>query len=83
MRIVETVVAVPAIVMAMAIIAGLGVGLTKAMLAVGIVYSMVITRLTRAEVFAARGTLRRRRDCGRSIKYPGDVPPRPRTSRPP
>ena len=45
MQIVETVVAVPAIVMAMAIIAGLGVGLTKAMLAVGIVYSMVITRL--------------------------------------
>ena len=57
MRIVETVVAVPAIVMAMAIIAGLGVGLTKAMLAVGIVYSMVITRLTRAEVFAAREEL--------------------------
>ena len=57
MRIVETVVAVPAIVMAMAIIAGLGVGLTKAMLAVGLVYSMVITRLTRAEVFAAREEL--------------------------
>ena len=57
MRIVETVVAVPAIVMAMAIIAGLGTGLTKAMLAVGLVYSMVITRLTRAEVFAAREEL--------------------------
>ena len=57
MRVVETVVAVPAIVMAMAIIAGLGTGLTKAMLAVGLVYSMVITRLTRAEVFAAREEL--------------------------
>ena len=57
MRLVETVVAVPAIVMAMAIIAGLGTGLTKAMLAVGLVYSMIITRLTRAEVFAAREEL--------------------------
>ena len=57
MRVVETVVAVPAIVMAMAIIAGLGTGLTKAMLAVGLVYSMVIARLTRAEVFAAREEL--------------------------
>lgn len=57
MRLVEAIVAVPAIVMAMAIIAGLGTGLTKAMLAVGLVYSMVITRLTRAEVFAAREEL--------------------------
>lgn len=57
MRLVETVVAVPAIVMAMAIIAGLGTGLTKAMLAVGLVYSMIITRLTRAEVFAVREEL--------------------------
>ena len=57
MRLVEAVVAVPAIVMAMAIIAGLGTGLTKAMLAVGLVYSMIITRLTRAEVFGARKEL--------------------------
>ena len=57
MRLVETVVAVPAVVMAMAIIAGLGAGLTNAMLAIGIVYSMIITRLTRAEVFAAREEL--------------------------
>ena len=57
MRLVEAVVAVPAIVMAMAIIAGLGTGLTKAMLAVGLVYSMIITRLTRAEVFAVREEL--------------------------
>ena len=41
----------------MAIIAGLGTGLTKAMLAVGLVYSMIITRLTRAEVFAVREEL--------------------------
>ncbi|WP_419841163.1 dipeptide/oligopeptide/nickel ABC transporter permease/ATP-binding protein [Candidatus Poriferisodalis sp.] len=54
MRLVETVVAVPAVVMAMAIITGLGTGLTNAMLAIGLVYSMIITRLTRAEVFAAR-----------------------------
>jgi len=57
MRAVEAVAAVPAIVMAMAIIAGLGTGLTKAMLAVGLVYSMIIARLTRAEVFAAREEL--------------------------
>lgn len=57
MRLVETVVAVPAVVMAMAIIAGLGAGLTNAMLAIGLVYSMIITRLTRAEVFAAREEL--------------------------
>jgi len=57
MRLVETVVAVPAVVMAMAIITGLGTGLTNAMLAIGLVYSMIITRLTRAEVFAAREEL--------------------------
>ena len=57
MRFVETVVAVPAVVMAMAIIAALGTGLTNAMLAIGLVYSMIITRLTRAEVFAAREEL--------------------------
>jgi len=57
MRLVETVVAVPAVVMAMAIIAGLGTGLTNAMLAIGLVYSMIVTRLVRAEVFAAREEL--------------------------
>ncbi len=57
MRFVETVVAVPAVVMAMAIIAAVGTGLTTAMFAIGVVYSMIITRLTRAEVFAAREEL--------------------------
>lgn len=57
MRLVEAIVAVPAVVMAMAIITGLGTGLTNAMLAIGLVYSMIITRLTRAEVFAAREEL--------------------------
>lgn len=57
MRVVEVVVAIPAIVMAMAIIAGLGSGLVKAMLAIGFVYSMVIARLLRAEVLAARKEL--------------------------
>jgi len=42
MRLVETVVAVPAVVMAMAIIAGLGTGLFNAMLAIGLVYSMIV-----------------------------------------
>lgn len=57
MRIVESVVSIPAIVMAMAIIAGLGPGLTTAMLAIGLVFSMMVTRLTRAEVLAAREEL--------------------------
>lgn len=57
MRFVEAVVAVPAVVMAMAIIAAVGPGLVRAMTAVGIVYSMVIARLARAEVFSAREEL--------------------------
>ena len=57
MRFVEAVVAVPAVVMAMAIIAAVGPGLVRAMVAIGIVYSMVITRLARAEVFSAREEL--------------------------
>ena len=57
MRIVEAIVAVPAVVFAIAIIAVVGTGLVRAMFAIGIVYSMIITRLTRAEVFAAREEL--------------------------
>jgi peptide/nickel transport system permease protein len=57
MRLVETIVAIPAVVMAMAIIAAVGTGLTTAMFAIGVVYSMIVTRLTRAEVFAAREEL--------------------------
>lgn len=57
MRVVEAIVAIPAVVLAIAIIAVLGPGLIRAMFAIGIVYSMVITRLTRAEVFAAREEL--------------------------
>ena len=57
MRFVETVVAIPAVVLAIAIIAVVGPGLVTAMFAIGIVYSMIITRLTRAEAFAAREEL--------------------------
>ena len=57
MRIVEAIVAIPAVVLAIAIIAVVGPGLIRAMFAIGIVYSMIITRLTRAEVFAAREEL--------------------------
>ena len=57
MRVVEAIVAVPAVVFAIAIIAVVGTGLVRAMFAIGIVYSMIITRLTRAEVFAAREEL--------------------------
>jgi len=57
MRVVESVVAIPAVVLAITIIAVVGPGLIRAMFAIGIVYSMIITRLTRAEVFAAREEL--------------------------
>ena len=57
MRVVESIVAIPAVVLAIAIIAVVGPGLVRAMFAIGIVYSMIITRLTRAEVFAAREEL--------------------------
>ncbi|MGI9597724.1 MAG: dipeptide/oligopeptide/nickel ABC transporter permease/ATP-binding protein [Acidimicrobiales bacterium] len=57
MRFVEAIVAIPAVVLAISIIAITGPGLVAAMFAIGIVYSMIITRLTRAEVFAAREEL--------------------------
>ena len=57
MRVVEAIVAIPAVVLAISIIAVTGPGLVRAMLAIGLVYSMIITRLTRAEVFAAREEL--------------------------
>ncbi len=57
MRLVEAVVAIPAIVLALAIVAATGPGLTRAMTAIGIVYSMVIARLARAQVLAAREEL--------------------------
>ena len=57
MRVVESIVAIPAVVLAIAIISVVGTGVAKAMFAIGIVYSMIITRLARAEVFAAREEL--------------------------
>ncbi len=57
MRVVEAIVAIPAVVLAISIIAVTGPGLITAMFAIGLVYSMIITRLTRAEVFAAREEL--------------------------
>ncbi len=57
MRVVEAIVAIPAVVLAISIIAVTGPGLVTAMFAIGLVYSMIITRLTRAEVFAAREEL--------------------------
>ncbi|MCP5029422.1 MAG: dipeptide/oligopeptide/nickel ABC transporter permease/ATP-binding protein [Actinomycetia bacterium] len=57
MRFVETIVAIPAVVLAIVLIAVTGPGLNQAMFAIGIVYSMIITRLARAEAFAAREEL--------------------------
>lgn len=57
MRGVEAIVAIPAVVLAISIIAVTGPGLVTSMFAIGLVYSMIITRLTRAEVFAAREEL--------------------------
>lgn len=57
MRVVEAIVAVPTVMMAMAIIAATGPGINRAMLAVGFVYSMAFVRLARAEVLAARAEI--------------------------
>lgn len=55
MRVVDTVLAFPAIVLAMTVIAILGGGLTNAMVAVGIVFSPIIARLLRAQVLHVKG----------------------------
>ncbi|WP_170110893.1 dipeptide/oligopeptide/nickel ABC transporter permease/ATP-binding protein [Antricoccus suffuscus] len=57
MRIVEGISAIPAIVLAIALIAALGSGLSRSMLAVGIAFAMGIARLARGLTLAERERL--------------------------
>ena len=54
MRIIDGLSSIPGIVLAIAIIAALGTGLTRSMGAVGLVFATVIARLTRGQVLAER-----------------------------
>ena len=57
MRIIDGLSAIPGIVLAISIIAALGTGLVRAMLAVGIVGATILARLTRGQVLAVRERL--------------------------
>lgn len=57
MRLVDTLLSFPAIVMAIGIIAALGPGLTNAMIAVGIIFSPLLARLLRGQVLATKHRL--------------------------
>ena len=56
-RLIDTLLSFPAIVLAIAVTGALGVGLTNAMLAVGIVYSPMLARLARAQTLLVRHEL--------------------------
>ncbi|MPY95799.1 MAG: ABC transporter permease subunit, partial [Acidimicrobiia bacterium] len=55
MRVVDTLLAFPAIVLAVGVTAALGPGLVNAMVAVGVVFSPSFARLMRGQVLATRG----------------------------
>jgi peptide/nickel transport system permease protein len=57
MRVVDTLLAFPGIVLAVGITAALGPGLTNAMIAVGVVFSPSIARVTRGQVLATKERL--------------------------
>lgn len=57
MRIADTLLSFPGIVLAIGITAALGTGLVKAMIAVGVVFSPSIARVTRAQVLATKERL--------------------------
>lgn len=57
MRIIDTLLAFPTIVLAIGVTAMLGVGMTNAMIAVGIVLSPSIARVMRAQTLVVRGRL--------------------------
>jgi peptide/nickel transport system permease protein len=56
-RIIDTLLSFPAIVLAIAVTGALGIGLTHAMLAVGIVFSPGLARLVRSQTLIVRGAL--------------------------
>jgi peptide/nickel transport system permease protein len=57
MRIVDGIMSVPFLILAIALIAAFGPGLFKSMAIVGVVYAMILLRLTRGEVLSAREEL--------------------------
>ena len=57
MRITDTLLSFPAIILAVAVTAALGPGLVHAMVAVGVVFSPTLTRLARGQVLVARQRL--------------------------
>jgi peptide/nickel transport system permease protein len=57
MRLIDGLSAIPGVVLAIALIAALGTGLTRSMLAVGLVFAMIVARLTRGQVLAERERL--------------------------
>ena len=56
-RFIDTLLSFPAIVLAIAVTGALGIGLTNAMLSVGIVFSPGLARLVRAQTLVVRGAL--------------------------
>lgn len=54
MRVIDGISSIPGVVLAIALIAALGTGLSRSMLAVGLVFSMVMARLARGQVLAER-----------------------------
>jgi peptide/nickel transport system permease protein len=57
MRLVDGIMSVPFLVLALALIAAFGPGLYKSMAVVGLVYAMILLRLTRGEVLSAKEEL--------------------------
>lgn len=57
MRIVDSMLSFPAIVLAVGIVAALGIGLTNAMIAVGIIFAPSVARLMRGQVLATKNRL--------------------------
>jgi peptide/nickel transport system permease protein len=57
MRLIDGISAIPGVVLAIALIATLGTGLSRSMLAVGLVFSMVMARIARGQVLAERERL--------------------------
>ena len=55
MRVMDVFFAFPAILLAIAIVAALGPGITNAMIAIGVVYMPIFARITRGSVLAVRG----------------------------
>jgi peptide/nickel transport system permease protein len=54
MRVIDGISSIPGVVLAIALIAALGTGLSRSMLAVGLVFSMVMARIARGQVLAER-----------------------------